>query len=137
MRLNNPIYEVLNEASRLYPKASIGCVVSLGTGWTDVTELDHSRVNFTSVIKTCVDLALNANNVAQQFLRDDRGTKMLESKSYFRFDVERGLDTIALDEFKKLDVIDALTQKYLARPDGKARLVDCVKALTGDTSNDC
>lgn len=109
MRLNNPI----------------SAVAGLATEQTKA----HS------VIKTCIDISSNANNEAQAFAKGKRGREFLENKIYFRFDVERGLDTIALEEWKKLDDIDALTEAYLARPDKGRDLRDCARSLSYKASS--
>lgn len=135
MRLNNPISAVLNEADALFPDATFKSIISIGTGWTDVTGLAVEQVKAHNVIKTCIDISINANNEAQAFAKGRRGRDFLENKTYFRFDVERGLDTIALEEWKKLDDIDALTEAYLARPDKGRDLRDCAQSLSCKASS--
>jgi predicted acylesterase/phospholipase RssA len=135
MRLNNPISAVLNEADALFPDATFKSIISIGTGWTDVAGLVVEQVKAHNVIKTCIDISINANNEAQAFAKGKRGRDFLENKTYFRFDVERGLDTIALEEWKKLDAIDALTEAYLARPDKGRDLRDCAQSLSYKASS--
>jgi hypothetical protein len=127
--LNNPISEVLNEADRLFPEARIKCILSIGTGWTDIQGLDTSQLKLWNVLKTCVDLSINANQAAQAFAKGKRGRDMLNNKSYFRFDVDRNLDTISLEEWDKLDEIDGLTEAYLGRPEKENDLRDCASSL--------
>lgn len=130
MRLNNPISAVLDEADALFPDATFKSVISIGTGWIDVAGLPVEKLKIHDVIKTCIDISINANNEAQAFMKSKRGRKLLENKTFFRFDVERGLDTISLEEWKKLDDIDALTEKYLAQPTKGLDLRHCAQSLS-------
>lgn len=127
MRLNNPISEVLNEADQLYPGAQYKSVISIGTGWIDVKGLNVSRLKGHDVVKTCIDLSINANNEAQKFVKGRRGRELHDNGIYFRFDVERGLDKIALDSWQDLDDIDAQTEVYLARKGNDIRA--CAQSL--------
>lgn len=88
MRLSNPIFEVLNEAERLFPGVGLRCIISVGTGWTDVQGLCNSKLRVHDVVKTCIDLSTDATNEAQKFIKDKRGRKLLDSRRYFRFDVD-------------------------------------------------
>jgi predicted acylesterase/phospholipase RssA len=135
MRLNNPISAILNEADSLFPDATFRSIISIGTGWTDVAGLAVEKLKVHNVIKTCIDLSINANNEAQAFAKGKRGRDFLENKTYFRFDVDRGLDTIALEEWKKLDDIDALTEAYLARPEKGRDVKDCARSLSNTASS--
>jgi hypothetical protein len=138
MRFNNPIYEVLNEAEQLYPGTSFNCIISLGTGWSGVKSLGDSHLKGFTVLQACVDLAMNAHNEAEKFAGDRRGEEFLNSRRYFRFDVDHGIDTVALEEWTKLPKIRAHTARYLARTDEKRNLEDCAKRLGGlELRNKC
>lgn len=127
--LNNPISEVFNEIDRLYKNAIIRSVLSIGTGLTDVKGLDTGKLRMVDVVKTCVELSLNANKQAEDFARTRMGREMFSNRTYFRFDVDRNMSTISLEEWKKLDEIDGLTEAYLGRPDKEKDLLDCARSL--------
>ncbi|KAE9377601.1 hypothetical protein N431DRAFT_541303 [Stipitochalara longipes BDJ] len=127
--LNNPINEVLNEARRLYKNTPIRSLLSIGTGLTDVKGLDTGQINILDVLKTCVDLSMNANKQAEDFAKSDKGREMFDNRTYFRFDVDRNIETISLEEWKKLDEIDGLTEAYLGRPEKEKDLLDCARSL--------
>ncbi|TVY84254.1 Calcium-independent phospholipase A2-gamma [Lachnellula suecica] len=131
--LNNPISEVINEADRLFPNADFKCILSIGTGLTDVKGLDTSQLSGGDVIRTCVDLSMNANRQAQAFARGKRGRDMLNNKTYFRFDVDRNIENISLEEWKKMDEIRGLTDAYLGRPEKENELRDCATSLRNGT----
>ncbi|RFU32279.1 hypothetical protein B7463_g4070, partial [Scytalidium lignicola] len=115
LHLNNPISEVINEAKSLWPGTDFKSIVSIGTGWIDPKGLELSQLKIHNVVKTCVDLAINSHKEAQKFARDNRGKELSQAGVYFRFDVDRGIDTVALDQWQKLDDVDAFTEAYLTR----------------------
>ncbi|KAI9709423.1 MAG: hypothetical protein M1812_007700 [Candelaria pacifica] len=130
MRLNNPIYELLREAERLYQPLSIGCILSLGTGWTNPTSLDDPKLH--NVVRACAQIAVDAQQKADDFLQDRRGSEFRDANKYFRFNVEQGVQEIKLDEWKQLKTLDAMTTGYLSR-NGK-ELQECARSLTNPTS---
>lgn len=134
--LNNPILEVLNEVERLYSNATIRLVLSIGTGLTDVKGLDTSQLRMWNVLKTCVELSINASKQAEDFAKGKIGREMFNNKTYFRFDVDRNMETISLEEWEKLDEIDGLTEAYLGRPDKEKDLLDCARSLCNRVASD-
>jgi patatin-like phospholipase/acyl hydrolase len=135
--LNNPIFEVLHEADILWPKATIRSVLSIGTGLTDVKGLDTSQLKMWNVLKTCVDLSINANKQAENFAKTKIGREMFGNRTYFRFDVDRNIETISLEEWEKLDEIDGLTEAYLGQPDKEKDLLDCARSLCNRIASGC
>ncbi|KAG0647789.1 Patatin phospholipase domain-containing 8 [Hyphodiscus hymeniophilus] len=127
LHLNNPITEVINEAESLWPGAPHKSIVSIGTGWIDVKGLDVSQLKCHNVVKTCIDLALNSNKEAQKFIRGNKGKDLAEAGIYHRFDVDRGIETVSLDQWQKMDEVDAFTQAYLAR--NGTLLEKCARSL--------
>jgi patatin-like phospholipase/acyl hydrolase len=135
--LNNPIFEVLHEADILWPNTTIRSVLSIGTGLTDVKGLDTSQHKMWDVLKTCVDLSMNANKQAENFAKTKIGREMFGNRTYFRFDVDRNIETISLEEWEKLDEIDGLTEAYLGRPDKEKDLLDCARSLCNRIASGC
>lgn len=64
MKLNNLIFAVLNEANALFLGATFKSIISIGIDWTDVAGLAKEKIKAYSIIKTCIDLSINANNEA-------------------------------------------------------------------------
>lgn len=132
LHLNNPITEVIREAESLWPSTTLKSIVSIGTGWIDPKGLDISQLRGHNVVKTCIDLALNSNNEAQKFIRGNEGKALADAGIYYRFDVDRGIDTVSLDQWQKLDDIDAFTQAYLAR--NGSEIERCARSLCEEDS---
>jgi len=128
LHLNNPISEVINEAKSLWPGADFQSIVSIGTGWIDPKPLELSQLKVHDVVRTCVDLAINSHKEAQKFIRDDRGKELSQAGVYFRFDVDRGIDLVKLEQWQKLDDVDAYTNAYLTR--SGSELDKCAHSLS-------
>ncbi|CAN9247402.1 unnamed protein product [Alternaria alternata] len=67
LRLNNPIHEAISEADRIDESRGFGCVVSIGTGVMDIQSIPRSNVKMHQIAKTCVEISLNCEEVAQEF----------------------------------------------------------------------
>jgi hypothetical protein len=127
MRLNNPIYELIREAERVYPQHDIGCVVSIGTGWVSPASLDNAKLRH--VVAACAKIALDAQGKADEFLHDSRGTELWKAKKYFRFNVEQGMQDVKLDEWSEMERMDAMTTAYLSRKDKANEVQSCARCL--------
>ena len=130
LRLNNPIFEAMAEARRIDRNRKFGCVVSIGTGVADVKGLDTESIKMHEVAKTCVDIAINCDNVARDFVGSDEGGELDNSHRYFRFDVRRQLDAVDLVDWTRLNDITAYVDHYLSEKDTGEKLQRCADALS-------
>jgi len=115
VHLNNPIFKVIKEAKSLWPDVGFKSIVSIGTGWIDPKGFELSQLKLHNVIKTCVEVAMNSHKEAQRFVEEGQGKELSQAGVYFRFDVDRGNDTVSMDQWQKLDDVDAFTEAYLYR----------------------
>lgn len=62
LKRNNPINELVRGASRIraWHGRKIGCIVSLGTGWTDPSEVPARLKEF---LRQCVELATSLDDI--------------------------------------------------------------------------
>ncbi|KAH0556588.1 hypothetical protein GP486_005565 [Trichoglossum hirsutum] len=135
IRANNPIEYVMNEAHSLWPDRLLGCIVSIGAGWTNTKPLATKSPRLHQVLETLSKIASDANTKAREFGQTQFGTQLKQSQKYFRFHVEQGIDGIDLTEWEKMPWMDAVTQPYLV--DKSLEIVACGKSLaypTGATS---
>jgi hypothetical protein len=116
--LNNPVEAVLEEAESIWPDAkwSIQCIVSIGPG---VPELEGSRDNLEEVVET-LKLISETEETERRFYRNQKLLGL--DNRYFRYNIQRGLGEIGLEEHNKFDVIEAGTQCYLQLPETKAKI---------------
>ena len=129
---NNPVKEVIAEAVRVFgEEAQIACVVSIGTG----------QVGNTNFVKPGVfqkwlplDLISALKRIATDSGKTAEEMNIKYGKVpgiYYRFDVDRGLQSIPLEEWKQLGAVRAHTGNYM-RLEAINREIDyAVKALSG------
>lgn len=128
---NNPVEEVEGEASNIWCpkerdiKASVKCFVSIGTGSPGKRAIEDKLIKFVS--KTLVDIATETEKTERNFIT--RWAQSFDSKRYFRFNVDQGLQDVELAEYKKEGRIEAATHDYLTHPQQKSRMGDCIDNL--------
>jgi len=130
-RLNNPVFELIQEADRVYPARAIGCILSLGTGWARTSSLHKAKLH--NVLEACVRIALDSEGTAKKFLHDKQGKELWRHGKYFRFNVEQGMHDIKLDEWQHLEEMDAMTTAYLSREEKAEEIRSCAKSLLNPT----
>lgn len=107
---NNPVEQVLEEASRVFPGRKVGCVVNIGTGVASAIAFPTSPK--TSPVKRIVALKNMATESDTTAERMHRRFQNVED-TYFRFSVDRGLQGIGLEEWKELPNVRTFTTGYL------------------------
>ena len=135
MRETNPIYEMIRESRRVWDQPAFGCILSLGTGWTDLKSLGSKKNLMHQVAQTCADIALNARNRAQEFLQDEPGSTLWENGSYFRFDVDQGMSGIQVEDWQEMKTMEAWTDAYLSRVEVAKAVQTSATTLANLTSN--
>ena len=117
---NNPARLVLEEAKQLWgDNANIGCLISLGTGKIQdfITEFP-SVWAFRMIPKLLLELATSSERVHQELLDDPR----TQSHNYCRFNPCM-MEQVGLEEWKKMDVLEATAQSYIGNVRPKTRTV--------------
>lgn len=128
---NNPVDEVEGEAANIWCsetgdlKPLVKCFISIGTGSPGKKAFEDSLVKFLS--QTVVEIATETDNTEKKFIA--RWAKHFDQKRYFRFNVEQGLQSIGLDEYKKKGAMEAATEGYLNHMAQKLRVRDCIQNL--------
>jgi hypothetical protein len=128
LRRNNPINEIGRECHdiKAWKDKRIGCLVSLGTGWTDPAEVPARLDKF---LKRCLDLTTNSDDIANQFAKSPLGKELSEASAYYRFSVQQGMSALQLDDWKHNELMDGLTNVYLSNPLTVPIVQGCVRAL--------
>lgn len=112
---NNPCEVLIEEAQHAFPAAKDLHILSIGTGLGDVVTIKDSRVSILKALKT---MASSSTKVANR-LRD----KYRDTNSYYRFNVDRGLDDVTLADWEKASTISAHTHNYLL--DKRKEIQEC------------
>jgi|TARA_R110002003_G_scaffold104_34_gene8499 hypothetical protein len=113
---NNPCAEVDYAAKALWEGRSIGVIVSVGTGLQSIPSVKKMASWLPFGLGTDISLASALAGMATSTARVDNELKRMYNDSdtkYYRFDVDRGLANISLEQWMKEDEMAALTEQYM------------------------
>lgn len=128
---NNPVDEVEGEVANIRCSESgdikrlVKCFVSIGAGNSGIKELEDSLVKF--LAKTVVGIATETEETARRSIA--RWRKHYDENRYFRFNVDQGLQSIGLDEYKRKGAIESATDLYLIHQAQKNHVRDCIQNM--------
>ena len=133
---NNPVKQVIAEAARVFGEdARIAGIVSIGTGQSGSVGLARpdafQKWLPTDLVRVLREIATDSGRVAEE----------MESKYskapglYTRLDVDRGLQTVSLDEWKRLGVVRSHTKNYMRLEINDKRVDNVVELLSGSSSH--
>lgn len=128
---NNPVDEVEGEAANIWcsesgdPKPLVKFFLSIGTGNPGIKPLEESLIKFLS--QTVVGIATETEETEKRFIAKWR--RHYNENRYFRFNVDQGLQSIGLDEYKQQGAMESATERYLVNQAQKNRVRDCIKNL--------
>jgi len=106
-------------------KPLVKCFISIGTGNPGKKAFEDNIIKFLG--QTVVEIATETENTERRFIV--RWAKHFDEKRYYRFNVEQGLQSIGLDEYKKQGAMEAATESYLTHMAQKFRVRDCIQNL--------
>lgn len=113
---NNPCAEVDYAAKALWENRSIGVIVSVGTGLQSLSSVKKMATWLPFGLGTDISLATALAGMATSTARVDNEMRRMYSSSdtqYYRFDVDRGLANISLEQWMKEDEMASLTEQYM------------------------
>lgn len=113
---NNPCSEVDYSAKALWEGRSIGVIVSVGTGLQSIPSVQKMASWLPFGLGTDISLASALAGMATSTARVDNEMKRMYNNSdtkYYRFDVDRGLANVSLEQWMKEDEMASLTEQYM------------------------
>ena len=126
---NNPTAQVLEEAEAEFPGRRIACVISIGTGKLAIINLPKphffQNVVATHVIKAMVAIATDCEKTAEEMEKKFKD----KPKTYFRFNVEQGLQDVKLGDWNRMDEVFAHTAQYMKISEVDQRLATAVQVI--------
>lgn len=133
---NNPVKQIIAEAARLFGEdAPIAGIVSIGTGQSGTVGLAKPDafqkwlpIKLINVLK---ELATDSGRVAEEMEQKYKNLPGL----YNRLDVDRGLQSVSLDEWKRLGDVRAYTKNYMRLEANDRRVDNVVGVLNGSFSH--
>ena len=126
---NNPSKLVLNEAKLVFPTHQIGCLVSIGTGQAEIISIRKSGF-LQQILPTDIINALKAISTDCEATHEDMLLLFANSpNTYFRLNVEHGMQGIELSEWEKLPEVEAHTALYMKKKEVDERLTLVARAI--------
>ncbi|KAJ6487319.1 hypothetical protein DFH09DRAFT_1054217 [Mycena vulgaris] len=129
MGQNNPLAALLSEAKVIFPDRQIACIISLGTGQPHTINIPKpsllQRLFPLDVVEAIKGIATDCEKEHQFFAHHFD----LVPHVYFRFNVERGMQDIQLNQWEKLGDVAANTRQYILSHPAGSQLADGVKSL--------
>ncbi|KAF9690703.1 hypothetical protein EKO04_011551 [Ascochyta lentis] len=113
---NNPCAEVDYAAKALWEGRSIGLILSIGTGLQSLSSVKKMPTWLPFGLGTDISLATALAGMATSTARVDNEMRRMYNNSgtkYYRFDVDRGLANISLEQWMKEDEMASLTEQYM------------------------
>jgi hypothetical protein len=130
---NNPARYLVKEAQREFgPMREVSCIVSIGTGKSKVAGFKSpglfQRALPLDLIDVLVSMATDSEAEAKKMKERYQNCPGL----YYRLNVERGLEDVSLEEWKKLGDVKTHTMAYLEEISNDIDAI--VSALAGRSS---
>ena len=133
---NNPVKQVIAEAAQVFGEnAQVACVISVGTGQAGSKSYGSpdafQKWLPTKLVGVLKEMATDSGKTAEEMNQRYRNTPGI----YYRFDVDHGLDSVSLDEWKRLGDVRAHTQNYMRLEANNRSFDDTVAALSGSSTH--
>ncbi|KAJ7032996.1 acyl transferase/acyl hydrolase/lysophospholipase [Mycena alexandri] len=126
---NNPSKVVLDEAKKVFPNRQIGCIVSIGTGQVGTISIDRpgflQHLIPTDVIEALQGIATDCEAKHEEMLALFDNSP----NTYFRLNVDQGMQNIKLSEWEKLSNVEAHTAQYMRRKEVEKTLTLLVNVM--------
>jgi len=128
---NNPVSQVCEEASAIFPGRRVSCLISIGCGQTSTIHipipgfLQRAGIFSDHVIRAAKQMAIDCEETHQKTARSFAEGPGI----YFRFNVERGLEDVEFEEWKKINNISSHTKHYMMMQETNRMLDSAVHAL--------
>ena len=133
---NNPVDEVEGEASDIWCpetgdlKPLVKCFISIGTGNPGKKAMEGNLLKFLS--KTLPELTTETEQTEKKSIAKWR--QHYDSKQYFWFNVDQGLQDVGLAEYQEQGLIEAATEGYLDHQAVRFQVRDCIQNLESKQS---
>jgi predicted acylesterase/phospholipase RssA len=116
---NNPSRVVLHEARALFGARQVGCLVSIGTGQAKVIGIEKPRpFRPTNFVDTLEAIATDCEDTHQAML--DLFDNL--QNTYFRLNVDQGMQEINLSERENWSKVEAHTTQYMEKKEVREKL---------------
>jgi predicted acylesterase/phospholipase RssA len=87
--------------------------------------------------KACIEMTTSSVLVHEAMVRAANAIDPQSRFPYYRFNVESGMDTIAIEEWKAIVRIGELTEQYMQEEGRKIEKMACIQSLISPTCVEC
>ena len=120
---------VLDEANMLFRARPIGCLVSIGSGQAEIISIKKPGF-LQQVVPTDVIEALKAISTDCEVTHEDMRRLFANlPNTYFRLNLEQGMQGIGFSEWEKLAHVEAHTTQYMKRKEVDEKLALVVNTI--------
>jgi Patatin-like phospholipase len=127
---NNPVKQLLSEAEQILPHQQIACVVSIGTGYVATARLPKWNLfNYFipwGVAEASKTIIMDCEATAAETEKRFRSAPNV----YFRFNVQRGMQSVKWEQWGKLSEVTTHTIDYLRQERVDEEVTAAVNAIT-------
>ncbi|KAJ7660452.1 FabD lysophospholipase-like protein [Mycena rosella] len=117
---NNPTSLVLAEAGKMYPSRPVVLVMSIGSGHPDTIQFRSG-----AIAKTLMSIATDCEKTHEDSARRFRASP----DTYFRLNVQQGMQTLAPQDWDKLSEVSSHSRAYLDTEEAKSKLAGAVSVI--------
>ncbi|KAJ7105336.1 acyl transferase/acyl hydrolase/lysophospholipase [Mycena epipterygia] len=121
---NNPTSLVLEETKLMYPTHPLVLISSIGSGHPDVIQISQP-LSSSTMAKALKMIATDCEKTHEETARKFCSTP----NTYFRFNVEQGMQGMVAQHWDKSNKVSAHTNAYLRRTDTKCKLTEAVRVI--------
>ena len=124
LHYNNPVSILWDETKSIWNNRPIGCIVSIGTGKPAIGGVGKRGYD---ILNALVKMATDTEKTAREFKIRISQMPETDRPKYYRFNVERGLEDIALEEWTQFTMLTEATHSYLSEQ--REEIDTCANAL--------
>ncbi|KAG9125193.1 hypothetical protein FRC07_008615 [Ceratobasidium sp. 392] len=128
LRCNNPTKELLSEAANYFAGRTVACILSIGTGRRGKIQLPDvglvPKLQLLKVISLLQKISLDCEQTHQELAH-----RLHNQGTYFRFNVDYGMENIGLAEWDMSSSMQADTRAYTREHSTTHNIDDAVAAI--------
>lgn len=107
----------------------VGWIFSMIPGATTASRVPSGMVALKNIVEACVKLTTNSEPVHERIYRQMQTARPNRALRYHRFNVDRDMDDIGLQEWQKIEEMASHTAAYMEEAEKIAKKDSCVQDL--------
>jgi predicted acylesterase/phospholipase RssA len=132
---NNPAQTLLDEMYELYGDRPIACIISVGAGVATIKSYSEPKGWQKLIPKDLIDVFAEMVTDCEKTAHELEVKFSHTPQVYNRFSVQRGLESIGMEEWEKLAEVEAKTVEYLQLDKNRNEVRAAAKALSAPVAS--